>query len=383
MFGRRKEKTGKQAKPAPVAPRPVFSDEETEAVEALYRLTALPRAEFDATYGDLLRRCWRVVAKASGPDWTALRAGALQCAVAALKVRQAHVLPRFAAAEDSARITEVMSFALAACVVAERFAQALGRAAEPDWCPMNGDVPAETVLADVEVPRAFGALVLPRLVGEAGHEWLGQQPEALRAVAAYFGGGPSELRAIADDAAARIGMPVLAPAAECGAPDGNGVPAAGRPEGDEAAAAGTAPAPNEAPGAGAGVGAESNPEPAPSDIGDGRAGWQWINWVRAGLRDGSVRPNAEGGWLHNIRGSAFVVDPDAFEALAAVESVPPKSVRNRVRKLGRHRTRRSGAGRADSFSAELADGRSALGMVFPGTLFWDRDAPPASKSALR
>ena len=134
-----------------------------------YRLTALPRDEFDATYRDWLRRSWRVIA--------------------ALKVREAHVVPRFATAEDSSRMAEVMSFALAACGVAERVGQALGRAAEPDWCPTAADVPEGAVLKEVHVPRSFGALVLPRLLGEAGHEWLGQQPEALREAAAYFGSG--------------------------------------------------------------------------------------------------------------------------------------------------------------------------------------------------
>ena len=384
MFGRRKKEAKNKEQPAPVAPSRLFSDDEAEAVEALYRLTALPREEFDATYGDLLRRCWRTIAKASGPEWTALREGMLKCAIAALKVRQAHVLPRFAAAEDSSRMAEVMSFALAACVVAERVGQAFGRAAGPDWCPMQEDVPEGAVLKDVHVPRSFGALVLPRLLGAAGHEWLGQQPEALREAAAYFGGGPSDLRAIADDAAARIGMPVPVPPAERGAPDGNAVPASGRPDGDASATAiEDEAAPKDAPGASAGVGETPKPEPAPSDIGDGRVGWQWFNWVRAGLRDGSVRPNAEGGWLHNIAGSAFVVEPDCFEALAAAESLAPKSIRNRVLKLGRHSTRRSNAGRADSFPADLADGRRVSGMVFPGELFWDKDAPPASKSALR
>ena len=310
------------------------------------------------------------------------------------------MLPRFAAAEDSSRLAEVMSFALAACVVAERFALVLGRAAGPNWCPMSDDVPAGAVLADVAVPRAFGALVLPRLLGEAGHEWLGQQPEALRELAAYFGGGPSQLRAIADDAAARIGMPVVAPAAETpvsGAgrdgetanarpaaapetPAQAAVPGAGRADGD---VSGSEPAATGAPRATAAGDEVPQPARAPSDIGDGRVGWQWFNWVRAGLRDGSVQPNAEGGWLHNIDGTAYVVDPDGFEELAAAESMPPKSIRNRVLKLGKHRTRRSEAGRADAFPAELADGRRVSGMLFPGDLFWDKDAPPASKSELR
>ena len=380
MFGRKK----KQERTLPVASGRLFCDDDVAAIDQLYRLTALPRDEFDATYGDLLRRSWRCIGKAAGREWETLRERAVKCAVAALKVRQAHVLPRFAAAEDSYRLAEVMSFALAACVVAERFVQVLGRAAGPDWCPLTGDVPAGTELADTDVPRSFGALVLPRLLGAPGHDWLGQQPEALLEVAAYFGDAPSELRRIADDAAARIGMPVVAPPPESGTPGENAVPAM-RPAENEASATatGTASTPAEAPSAAAADGQAPKPEPAPAEIGDGRVGWQWFNWVRAGLRDGSVKANAEGGWLHNLGGSAFVVDPDCFEALAAAESLPRKSIRNRVVKLGRHSTRRSGRGRADSFPADLADGSRVSGMVFPGELFWDKDAPPASKSALR
>ena len=386
MFGRGKEQAKDREQPARKAAKRLFSDEEADAVETLYRLTALPRDEFDATYGDLLRRCWRSIAKVRGAEWTALRERALKCAIAALKVRQAHVLPRFAAAEDSSRMAEVMSFALAACVVAERFGLVLGRAVGPDWFPMTGDVQEGTELADRDVPRSFGALVLPRLLGAAGHEWLGQQSEALLEMAAYFGGGPSELRRIADDAAARIGMSVVPPEPARQAAGENGDGAAREAASDASATpAGTVPAATDAPCAAADGGGGEAPKagPAPSDIGGGRVGWQWFNWVRAGLRDGSVVANAEGGWLHNIDGSAFVVDPDCFEALAAAESMPPKSIRNRVLKLGRHSTRRSSAGRADAFPAHLADGRRVSGMVFPGELFWDQDAPPASKSVLR
>ena len=40
----------------------LFTKSERERMDALWRLTALPRAEFDATYGELLERCWRCVA---------------------------------------------------------------------------------------------------------------------------------------------------------------------------------------------------------------------------------------------------------------------------------------------------------------------------------
>ena len=185
----------------------VFNDDERKRVTAVWRLTALPREEFDATYGDLLRRAWRLVAAGAGVEWIVLRDRALAHLTAALKVRQAYVLPRFATVEDAARLSEVMSFALAACVLAERFAGLLGRAVASGWSPLHAGVPAAATLSEVAVPRLFGALVLARLVGDAGHEWLAQEREALWAAAAYFGEGRSELREIGHDAAARIGLP--------------------------------------------------------------------------------------------------------------------------------------------------------------------------------
>ena len=49
----------------------VFTAPERERVEALWRLTALPRAEFDATYGAMLGGFWRYAAGARGEAWAA------------------------------------------------------------------------------------------------------------------------------------------------------------------------------------------------------------------------------------------------------------------------------------------------------------------------
>ena len=335
----------------------LFTDAERERVDALWRLTALPRDEFEATYGVLLGRFWRYVSGATGEAWSALRSEALTCAVAALRARQAHVIPRFAAAEDAARLAEVMSFALAAAVVAERFGLVAGRAAAPGWCPLTADVPAAATLGGDPAPASYGALLLPRLAGDAGLAWLAQEPAALAALAAYFGPGPSELRRIAEQAERRVGLPVE------------------RSPGSmvEAAQHGMEPGPAE-------VGNRPEARGAPARIGGDGAGWRWINWARDGLRDGTIAVNAEGGWLYNVAGEAYVVVPDGFEAFAAVEGVAAKTVRNRVARLGRHRERGSGSGSANTFRAELADGRRVEGMVFPGDLIWDDD-PPAEADA--
>lgn len=267
-------------------------------------------------------------------------------------------LPRFAAAEDAARLTEVMSFALAVAVVAERFGLVVGRATAPGWCPLAADVPASAVLADVSVPCSYGALLLARLTGDAGLAWLGQEPVALTALVAYFGPAAGELREIAAEAERRVGHALVRmPGSAVGAPE--------RELPDESGATGDD--------------ADSEPE----RVGGDGAGWRWINWVRDGLREGRIAVNAEGGWLHNIAGEAYVVVPDGFEEFAGVEGVEAKTVRNRVVRLGRHRERGSRSGAANTFRAELADGRQVEGMVFPGELVWDGNTPPpAAEGAL-
>ena len=280
------------------------------------------------------------------------------------------MLPRFAAAEDAARLAEVMSFALAACVVAERFAAVAGRAAAPGWRPLTDDVPESAEPAGAPPPRPFGALLLARLAGEAGLGWLGQEPAALRALAAYFGDGPSELRAIAEEAERRIGLALdRGPAASAPPAPPAEEAAADRPE---------APQPQPA---------TAEPEPAPKRtpppaIGGEGAGWEWINWVRSGIRDGSVPVNAPGAWLHNIEGEAYAVSPACFEAFAAGRGIAAATVRNRVVRLGRHRQRASPSGAANVFRAVLADGSRVKGMVFPGELVWDDDPPPRANASL-
>ena len=361
---------GRKAGSRPAAPgaADVFTAPERERIEALWRLTALPRAEFDVTYGAMLAGFWRYAAAARGEAWVALRRETLVCAVAALRARQARVLPRFAAAEDAARLAEVMSFALAACVVAERFAALAGRAAAPGWRPLSDGVPESAEPAGAPPPRPFGALLLARLAGEAGLGWLGQEPAALRALAAHFGDGPSELRAIAEEAERRIGLPL---------DRGPAAPAPAAPP-VEATAADPRDAPRPQP---------AKPEPAPERppppaIGGEGAGWEWVNWVRSGIRDGSVPVNTAGAWLHNIEGEAYAVSPACFEAFAAGRGIAAATVRNRVARLGRHRQRASPSGAANVFRAVLADGSRVKGMVFPGELVWDDDPPPRANASL-
>ena len=55
--------------------------------------------------------------------------------------------------------------------------------------------------------------------------------------------------------------------------------------------------------------------------------------VRAGLRDGSVPVNAEGGLLHDIADETYVVAPARFEAFVAGRDLAAATVRSRVVRL--------------------------------------------------
>lgn len=145
-----------------------FTVRERERVDAMWRLTALPRAEFEATYGVMLGRLWRFESAPQGEAWTELKAESLACTLSALRACEAHMLPRFARPRTRARLTEVMSFALTTAVVAERFGLVVGRATAPGWCALIADVPGSAALGDPCVPCSYGALLLPRLAGDAG-----------------------------------------------------------------------------------------------------------------------------------------------------------------------------------------------------------------------
>ena len=174
--------------------------------------------------------------------------------------------------------------------------------------------------------------------------------------------------AIAAETECRIGLPL-----DRGPP----VPALDAPPAEEAAAVPAgAPQPHVA-----------TTEPAsgwapPPAIGGEGAGWEWIKRVRTGLREGSVPVNADGVWLHNIAGEAYLIASACFEAFADGRELAPATIRNRVVRLGRHRARESRSGAANVFRAVLADRSHVKGMVFPGELMWDEDPPPRANLEL-
>ena len=186
----------------------------------------MPCEEFAVAYEAMLARAWRWISSGVGGEWTALRHEELANMIAALRARQAWILPRFAPAEDAARFTEVMSFALAAVVLAERMGLVIGRAAAAGWCPWSEDLPSSAVLQKVDVPRSYGALLVRKLLGLEGRSWVSQEPIVLREIAAYFG-QDGELRKIAAAIGAGKGLMAVGDDAETkakGLPRRQGVP---------------------------------------------------------------------------------------------------------------------------------------------------------------
>ena len=91
------------------------------------------------------------------------------------------------------------------------------------------------------------------------------------------------------------------------------------------------------PGGAGGSGRESEhekaaePKPKTPDVDLGRR--RSAARVRAGLRDGSVPVNAEGGLLHDIADETYVVAPARFEAFVAGRDLAAATVRSRVVRL--------------------------------------------------
>jgi len=385
-----------------------FPAEDARRLEALWRLTALPREEFAATYEAMFARAWRF-ADGGSRECAAARTEILNAVTASLRTRQGRILPRFAAAEDSGRMAELMSFALADAVLADRLGRLAGRVAERGWCPWEDAMPPGVPLQDVAVPRSYGLLLAVRFAGPEGGAWLAQEPVVVRELAAYFGPGPSELRDIADAAMAAIGLRPETPSfvevsengsktPEMGAQEGSGGPLSSPKTENrgESPARFASEARQVLKSAGDGRYSASDASPAPEmetdllgdpvrrpEIGTDAVGWRWINWVRDAIAAGRVEVNEDGGWLHNIEGDAFAVLPACFEGYAAEMEVEWKKVKNQVTRLRRHRTRETRSGAASNFTAELADGRWAQGLLFDGELFWDESPPPAADAMLR
>ena len=189
--------------PSPKRPRPEQAPAGNEPARFLRNLTSLPDADFASTYSPAIAAVFAIYADL--PDPAAARRALLLALKAALKRRRAFILPRFTQAEDSWRIRECASYAVAVAVLVEHASALLDRTdppAEPDaWARILVDPEAD---ADGSNARAslFHAIVPAR-----GRRWIAREPLVQTLIANYFTStAPDELRDIVGPVVAGFGQ---------------------------------------------------------------------------------------------------------------------------------------------------------------------------------
>ena len=168
-----------------------------EPARFLRNLTSLPDAEFASTYSPAIDAVFARYGDL--PDPAAARRALLLALKAALKRRRAFILPRFTQAEDSWRIRECATYAVAIAVLVEHAAAILSA----DRTDQPADSDAWTrILADPKAgPEAGGsssrAALFNAIVPARGRRWIAREPLVRTLVANYFTDtAPNELHDI-------------------------------------------------------------------------------------------------------------------------------------------------------------------------------------------
>ena len=178
-----------------------------EPARILRNLTSLPDAEFASTYSPAIAAAFASYRDLPAP--AAARRALLLALKAALKRRRAFILPRFTQAEDSWRIRECASYAVAITIIVEH-AAAMHRVDHADP-PPHPDVWAR-LLADPETdatatgPTTRIAL-FHSLVSARGRRWIAREPLVRTLIANYFTRTePNELHEIVGPVVAGFGL---------------------------------------------------------------------------------------------------------------------------------------------------------------------------------
>ena len=194
-----------------------------EPARFLRNLTSLPDAEFASTYSPAIHA---VLARyAHLPNPAAARRELLLALKAALKRRRAFILPRFTQAEDSWRIRECATYAVAIAILVEHAAAILA----PDRAEQPTDPDAWTrILADPEADPDAGSrnphqLLFHAIVPARGRHWLAREPLVRTLIANYFTDtAPNELQDIVGSVVSGFGhqrQPAPAPGNQHSPPD--------------------------------------------------------------------------------------------------------------------------------------------------------------------
>ncbi|MFV1849145.1 MAG: conjugal transfer nickase/helicase domain-containing protein [Thalassospira sp.] len=249
---------------------------EHDPLHDVWKLTALPRSEFDSTYVDLWTRTTSVVDRDPAVDTETFNTELMTSTRATMRVRQSQILPRRIATEEATRLSELMTFVVA-------FALVLYRVRDMD-----------------SVGKPLLDWGLDTLLCDTSCRWILDEPVAYEELQRFCDGdGDSEIRALIELAESRLST-LRAPAP---------------------VAAASAVKPNQMP-----VNARK------------AKGWRFVAWLRAELEAGHLTVNEPSSLVHTLPGGeAFLVVPVLFEQFAQIEGEPAKRIQNQVARLGLHR----------------------------------------------
>ena len=171
---------------------------EYEPARFLRNLTSLPDAEFASTYSPAIAAVF--ASYGDLPDPGAARRALLLALKAGLKRRRAFILPRFTQAEDSWRIRECASYAVAIAILVEHGSALLPPDRADRLPPDTGVWPR--ILANPELapePEAASphCALFHAIVPAHGRRWIAREPLVQTLIANYFTAtAPNELRDI-------------------------------------------------------------------------------------------------------------------------------------------------------------------------------------------
>ena len=180
------------------APKPTDRPRQPTAAEParfLRNLTSLPDADFASTYSPAIAA---VLARYRElPNPAAARRTLLLALKASLKRRRAFILPRFTQAEDSWRIRECASYAVAIAVLVEHANAVLSAdRADPPADPGSWSLILADPAAEANEPSPRAAL-FQAIVPAQGRRWIAREPLVQTLIASYFTDTePNELRDI-------------------------------------------------------------------------------------------------------------------------------------------------------------------------------------------
>ncbi len=359
-------------------------------LSAIWRNTALGRAEFDLTYGALFNQALDYLDVKPSNGWPSaeyqdIRNQTLDLVNTALRVRQAHIIPKGLPSEDVSRLSELMSFVIAVSVVLEQVNKYIGdfkfdNEGQP-WCPLIEKMPQDAEIIGLQnTDSTFALLLFPRLVTEHGIRWINQEPEALNQMLLYFKDQErSEIYTIIATAKAKASIlqipnrknsaqgkagrsPVKPQEATEGDNTPNGISDKNEGQGGVTGARET-------------CSEEELLDEAPQTA---AKGYLYLSWLRGKLDNKEISVNESESPIHILNdGTVFLRVPEAFEAYAQEKDVTAKRVQNQLVRLDQHKIKKDGK---DIYLGKDDNGKRVVGLVLKssGTL-WPNSQPGYSK----